>query len=105
MRYVGLSSSTRQLLAKLLAGEVVEAYRLAQWSIDLVGSDPVEGQDRNFRFTTGSVVVLSRAGRMQLGPPELAQRHAKRHRHAALCRRDTGVVLLSLISSAYPSAC
>jgi adenylate cyclase len=32
------------VLAKLLAGETVEAYRLAQWSIDLVGGDPVKGR-------------------------------------------------------------
>jgi hypothetical protein len=30
--------------AKLCAGEAVEAYRLAQWSIDLLGSDPVKGR-------------------------------------------------------------
>jgi class 3 adenylate cyclase len=30
--------------AKLWAGEVVEAYRLAQWSIDLVGDDPLKGR-------------------------------------------------------------
>ena len=36
------------LLAKVFAGEAVDANRLAQWSIDLVGSDPVEG------MTTGS---------------------------------------------------
>ncbi len=33
------------MLAKLFAGEAVEAYRLAQWSIDLVGDDPVKGRN------------------------------------------------------------
>ena len=31
--------------AKLNAGEAVEAYRLAQWCIDLVGGDPVKGRN------------------------------------------------------------
>jgi hypothetical protein len=31
------------VLAKLVAGEAVEAYRLAQWCVDLVGDDPVKG--------------------------------------------------------------
>ena len=78
------------VLAKLCAGEAVEAYRLAQWSIDLVGGDPVKGRTASIRFTAGSFVVLSRAGGMQLGSSGLARRHAKRYRHAALCRRDTG---------------
>ena len=30
--------------AKLNAGEAVEAYRLAQWCVDLVGDDPVKGR-------------------------------------------------------------
>ena len=33
------------VLAKLWAGEAVEAYRLAQWCIDLVGDDPVKGRN------------------------------------------------------------
>jgi hypothetical protein len=43
------------VLAKLFAGEAVEAYRLAQWSIDLVGSDPVEGMTTGF----GSPLAVS----------------------------------------------
>jgi adenylate cyclase len=39
----------------LFAGEAVEAYRLAQWSIDLVGSDPVKGRRTGF----GSPLALS----------------------------------------------
>jgi len=78
------------VLAKVLAGEVCRGISVSA-VVDRLGRQrPGEGQDRNFRFTTGSVVVPSRAGRMQLGPSELAQRHAKRHRHAALCRRTRG---------------
>ena len=33
------------VLAKVLAGEAVEAYRFAQWCIDLVGGDPVKGRN------------------------------------------------------------
>jgi hypothetical protein len=32
------------VLAKLRTGEAVEAYRLAQWCVDLVGDDPVKGR-------------------------------------------------------------
>src|SRR5262249_20611162 len=32
------------ILAKLWAGEAVEAYRVAQWTIDLVGGDPAKGR-------------------------------------------------------------
>src|SRR6185436_17381952 len=41
LRAVGIVHGAAR--AKLHAGEAVEAYRLAQWSIDLVGSDPVKG--------------------------------------------------------------
>ena len=43
------------VLAKLCAGEAVEAYRLAQWSIDLVGGDPVKGRNAVF----GSPLAVS----------------------------------------------
>ena len=55
------------VLAKLLAGEAVEAYRLAQWSIDLVGSDPVKGRTAIVGSPLAVVVALSRTGGMQLG--------------------------------------
>jgi hypothetical protein len=42
-------------LAKLVAGEAVEACRLAQWSIDLVGGDPVKGRRAGF----GSPLAVS----------------------------------------------
>ena len=43
------------VLAKLHAGEAVEAYRLAQWCIDLVGDDPVKGRNA----LTGSPLAVS----------------------------------------------
>jgi class 3 adenylate cyclase len=42
LRAVGVMHGAAR--AKLHAGEAVEAYRLAQWSIDLVGDDPVKGR-------------------------------------------------------------
>ena len=41
LRAVGVMHGA--VLAKLQAGEAVEAYRFAQWCIDLVGDDPVKG--------------------------------------------------------------
>jgi adenylate cyclase len=90
------------VLAKLLAGEAVEAYRLAQWSIDLVGSDPVKGR----RAVIGSPLAVSLlyralAGR-SLGRPDWRDDM----RSAIAMRRSVdaqGVALLSLISSAYAS--
>ena len=41
LRAVGIVHGA--VLAKLGAGEAVEAYRFAQWCIDLVGDDPVKG--------------------------------------------------------------
>ena len=55
------------VLAKLWAGEAVEAYRLAQWCIDLVGDDPVKGRTAIFGSPLAVVVALSRTGGMQLG--------------------------------------
>jgi len=43
LRAVGVMHGA--VLAKLRTGEAVEAYRLAQWSIDLVGDDPVKGRN------------------------------------------------------------
>ena len=55
------------VLAKLYAGEAVEAYRLAQWCIDLVGGDPVKGRTAIIGSPLAVVVALSRTGGMQLG--------------------------------------
>ena len=54
-------------LAKLFAGEAVEACRFAQWCDRPGRRRPGEGKEGRFWFTVGSVVVLSRAGGMQLG--------------------------------------
>ena len=43
------------MFAKLLAGEATEAYRLAQWSSDFIGSDPVKGRTA----MVGSPLALS----------------------------------------------
>ncbi len=43
LRAVGVMHGA--VLAKLRTGEAVEAYRLAQWCIDLVGDDPVKGRN------------------------------------------------------------
>src|SRR6478752_5217345 len=43
LRAVGVMHGA--VLAKLRTGEAVEAYRLAQWCVDLVGGDPVKGRN------------------------------------------------------------
>ena len=45
------------VFAKLHAGEAVEAYRLAQWSIDLVGGDPVKGRTPIFGMAASPLAV------------------------------------------------
>jgi len=42
-------------LAKLFGGEAVEAFRIVQWSIDLIGDDPVKGMKGGF----GSPLAVS----------------------------------------------
>jgi adenylate cyclase len=42
LRAVGVMHGA--VLAKVRTGEAVEAYRLAQWCVDLVGADPVKGR-------------------------------------------------------------
>jgi class 3 adenylate cyclase len=53
LRAVGVMDGA--VLAKLWAGKAVEAYRLAQWCIDLVGNDPVKGRTTGF----GSPLAVS----------------------------------------------
>ena len=88
------------VLAKLFAGEAVEAYRLAQWSIDLVGSDPVKGRTA----IVGSPLAVSLLYRglagCSLGRPDW--RNDMRSAIAMQRSVDAhGVALLSLISIAY----
>jgi hypothetical protein len=86
--------------AKLSAGEAVEAYRLAQWSIDLVGDDPVKGRRAGF----GSPLAVSLFYRGLAGCS--LGRHDWRNdiRNAIAIERSVdahGVALSSLISIAY----
>ena len=88
------------VLAKALAGEVVEAYRLAQWSIDLVGSDPVKGRTAIF----GSPLAVSLFHRGLAGCSLGRQNWHNDMRSGIAMLRSVdvhGVVLLSLVSSAY----
>jgi class 3 adenylate cyclase len=43
------------VLAKMLGGEAAEAYRVAQWAVDLVGGDPMRGS----RTGVGSPLAVS----------------------------------------------
>ena len=88
------------VLAKLFAGEAVEAYRLAQWSIDLVGGDPAKGRRAGF----GSPLAVSLFYRGLAGCS--LGRHDWRNDigNAIAIERSVdahGVVLSSLISIAY----
>jgi adenylate cyclase len=88
------------VLAKLLAGEAVEAYRLAQWSIDLVGSDPVKGRTA----TVGSPLAVSLFYRGLVGCSLGSHDWRNDIRSAIAMERSvdaTGVVLPSLIGIAY----
>ena len=84
------------VVAKLFAGEAVEAYRLAQWSIDLVGSDPVKGRRTGF----GSPLALSLFYR---GAPGRADWRDDIRSAIAIARSvdANGLVLQTLISVAY----
>jgi len=88
------------VLAKLLAGEATEAYRLAQWSIDLVGSDPVKARTA----MVGSPLAVSLLYRglvgCSLGRPDW--RNDMRSAIAMQRSVDAhGMALLALISNAY----
>ena len=87
-------------LAKLFAGEAVEAYRLAQWSIDLVGGDPVKGRTAIF----GSPLAVSLLYRGLAGCSLGRQNWRNDIRSGIAMQRSVdanAVVLLSLISLAY----
>jgi class 3 adenylate cyclase len=43
------------LLAKMVGGEAAEAYRVAQWAVDLIGGDPMKGS----RTGVGSPLAVS----------------------------------------------
>ena len=87
-------------LAKLFAGEAVEAYRLAQWSIDLVGGDPVKGGNAMI----GSPLAVSLLYRGLAGCGLGRQNWRNDIRSGIAMQRSVdanAVVLLSFISLAY----
>ena len=91
------------VIAKLLAGEAVEAYRLAQWAIDLVGGDPVKGGTPIFGIAA-SPLALSLFYRglvgCSLGRPDW--RNDMRSAIAMQRSVDAhGVILVTLISQRY----
>ena len=88
------------VLAKLCAGEAVEAYRLAQWSIDLLGGDSVKGRTARF----GSPLAVSLFYRGLAGCSLGRQNWRDDMRSGIAMQRSVdanGVALLSLISLAY----
>jgi adenylate cyclase len=82
------------------AGEAVEAYRLAQWSIDLVGSDPVRGMTTGF----GSPLAVSLFCRGLAGC-SLGRHNWRNDMRTAIAMQRSvdahGVALLLLIIMAY----
>ena len=90
------------VFAKLSAGEAVEAYRLAQWCIDLVGGDPVKGMTTGF----GSPLAVSLLCRGLAGCSLGRHNWRDDMRSAIAMQRSVdanGLVLSSLISVAYGS--
>jgi hypothetical protein len=88
------------MLAKVVAGEAVEAYRLAQWSIDMVGGDPVKGRTA----ITGSPLALSLLWRGLAGCSLGHQNWRNDIRSGIAMQRSVdakALRLLSLISMAY----
>ena len=101
LRAVGVMHGA--VLAKLRTGEAVEAYRLAQWCVDLVGGDPVKGGNA----IVGSPLAVSLLYRglagCSLGRPEW--RNDMRRGIAMQRSVDAnGVTLPVLISVAYACA-
>ena len=88
------------VLAKLHAGEAVEAYRLAQWCIDLVGDDPVKG--RNAIFGSPLAVALLYRG---LAGCSLGRQNWRNDLRSGIAMQRSvdahGLVLSRLITVAY----
>ena len=98
LRAVGVMQGA--VFAKLFAGEAVEAYRLAQWSINLVGSDPVKGMTTGFGSPLAASLLCRGFAGCSLG------RHNWRNdiRSAIAMQRSVdahGVTLPLLISMTY----
>ena len=78
------------VLAKLFAGEAVEAYRLAQWSIDLVGGDPVKGRRAGFGSPLAVSLFYRGLAGCSLGRHDWRNDIGSAIAIAALCRRTRG---------------
>jgi adenylate cyclase len=88
------------VLAKLLAGDAVEAYRLAQWCIDLVGDDPVKGRTAIIGSPLAVSLLYRGLAACSLGRPDWRNDI----RSAIAMQRSVdarGVMLPVLISIAY----
>ena len=98
LRAVGVMHGA--VFAKLFADEAVEAYRLAQWSIDLVGSDPVKGRTA----LIGSPLAVSLLYRGLAGY-SLGRHNWRNDMRSAIAMQRSvdahGVMLPVLITSAY----
>jgi adenylate cyclase len=88
------------VLAKLWAGDAVEAYRIAQWSIDVVGGDPTKGRTA----LSGSPLAVSLLNR-GLAACSLGRPHWRNDISTALAMERAvganGAILVSHISVAY----
>jgi adenylate cyclase len=86
--------------AKLFAGEATEAYRLAQWSIDMVGGDPVKGRTASLGSSLADSLLWRGLAGCSLG----GQNWRNDIRSGIAMQRSVdanAVALLSLISLAY----
>ena len=88
------------VMAKLLVGEALEAYRVAQWAIDLLDGDPAEGTAGAYGSPRATTLVWRGLAAISLGHP--GWRDGVR-RGIALERslEPEGVVLLFLVSVSY----
>jgi class 3 adenylate cyclase len=68
LRAVGVMDGA--VLAKLWAGEAVEAYRFAQWCIDLVGNDPAKGMTTGFGSPLAVSLLYRGLAGYSLGRPD-----------------------------------
>jgi hypothetical protein len=88
------------VLAKLWAGDAVEAYRISQWSIDLVGGDPTKGRTA----LSGSPLAVSLLYR-GLAACSLGRPHWRTDILRAIAMERSvganGAILVSLIGVAY----
>jgi adenylate cyclase len=89
------------VLAKVLAGEPVEAYRIAQWATDMLGGDPLKGRPAP---TSGSPLAMNMLYRGIAGCALARPGWRNDVRRAISLERSVnpeGVVLLFMIGVAY----